>query len=155
MDKRQRFTLLGIAAAIAAVVVVIALVSGGGDDDANDQTTSQTGAAQTAPAGDSTGTAPDDTIQAKPPQPEPRQIEIEDGEPVGGVQKIDVKKDDRLAVQVSSDAPLPIHFHGYEIEKDAAPGEPGLFKLKADIDGVFEMEIESTKTKIAEITVEP
>src|SRR5215218_2602119 len=109
MDRRQRFTLLGIAAAIAAVVVVIALVSGGDDEE---PTTATTGAAETTTAGDSTGTAPDATIEAKPPQPEPKQIEIEDGKPVGGVQKFEVKSDDRLTIQVSADAEVPVHFHG-------------------------------------------
>ena len=72
------------------------------------------------------------------------------------MKKIDATKDDPLEITVNSDQELPIHFHGYDIEKDAAPGKPAVFKLKkANIDGVFEMEIESTSTKIASITVKP
>jgi hypothetical protein len=92
----------------------------------------------------------------QPSQGTTANIQIEGGQANGGVQKIEAKKGEPLQIQVASDKKLPIHFHGYDIEKPAAPGKPAVFKLdKANIDGVFEMEIESTKTKIAEITVKP
>ena len=148
MDKRQRLTLLGIAAAIAVVAVVVALVAGGGDDDSGTSTTTPTNAADTKPT--QAGSAP------APAKPAAEQISIAGGQPDGGVKKITVDKNDPLQIVVTSDQELPIHFHGYDIEKDAGPGKPATFKLtKANIDGVFEMEIESTKTKIASITVKP
>src|SRR4051794_40559256 len=150
MDKRQRLTLLGIAAVIAVAAVVIALVAGGGDDD-GDKSTSSTTAAKTGTGGDtSTATTPPE------PQGTTETIDIKGGQPDGGVDKIEATKDDPLQITVNSDQKLPIHFHGYDIEKDAAPGKPAVFKLnKANIDGVFEMEVESTGTKIASITVQP
>jgi hypothetical protein len=158
MDRRQRMTLLGIAAVIAVAAVVIALVAGGGDDDKDktDSTTAaQTETTTTTTDGDTSTTT---TTEAAPPEPQvtTANIQIVGGKPDGGVQKIEVKKNEPLEIQVGSDEELPIHFHGYDIEKDAGPGKPAIFKLKkANIDGVFEMEIESTKTKIAEITVNP
>jgi hypothetical protein len=144
MDKRQRMVLLGVAAVIAAVVLVIALSSGG-----NDKKSSTTGTSPTA----GQTSAPDKTA---PAQPVPQQIDVKGGAPDGGVKKIEVNKNDPLEIVVTSDAKVPIHFHGYDIEKDAAPGKPATFNLKkANIDGVFEMEVESTKTKIASITVKP
>jgi hypothetical protein len=140
MDKRQRVMLLGIAAVIAVAAVVIALVASGGDDKKKDSST------ETSPTAAAT----------TPPKPQPEQISIKGGQPDGGVKKIEVNKNDPLEIVVSSDQKLPIHFHGYDIEKPAAPGKPAVFNLKkAKIDGVFEMEIESTKTKIASITVKP
>jgi hypothetical protein len=153
MDKRQRMTLLGVAAAIAVVAIVIALVAGGGDDS-KDNSTSGTTAAQTTTGGGDTSA----TTETTPPEPAGTEatIDIKGGQPDGGVQKIKVAKNDPLQITVNSDQELPIHFHGYDIEKPAAPGKPAVFKLKkANIDGVFEMEIESTKTKIASITVSP
>jgi hypothetical protein len=154
MERRQRLTLLGVAAAIAVAAVVIALVVGGDDGDDN---TTQTTAAQTETGGTTTtGTQPDTaTTETAPPEPEPTQIRLKGGEPVGGVEKVEVEKDDRLEIEVTSDQELPIHFHGYDIEKDAGPDKPGVFKLKADIEGVFEIEVESTGTQIAEVTVKP
>ena len=154
MERRQRMMLLGIAAVIAVAAVVIALVAGGGDDDNGDDSTT---AAQTTTA-TSTGGDTSTTTQTAPPEPEitTANIQIVGGEPDGGVEKVEVKKNEPLEIQVASDQEVPIHFHGYDIEKDAAPGKPAIFKLKkANIEGVFEMEIESTKTKIAEITVNP
>jgi hypothetical protein len=146
MDKRQRVVLLGVAAVIAAVAIVIAITSGG-DDKKSSSTSSGSTAAQSGGA---------DTAAKAPPKPQPEQIDIKGGQPDGGVKKIKVNKNDPLNIVVNSDAKVPIHFHGYDIEKPAAPGKPAVFKLKkANIDGVFEMEVESTKTKIASITVKP
>jgi hypothetical protein len=147
MDRRQRVMLLGIAATIAVVAVVIALVAGGGDDDGDKSTSSTT----------SSTTAAQTTTETTPPEPQgaTETIDIKDGEPDGGVKDVKLKKDDPLEITVNSDQELPIHFHGYDIEKDAAPGKPAVFKLKADTEGVFEIEIESTGTKIAKVTVAP
>jgi FtsP/CotA-like multicopper oxidase with cupredoxin domain len=156
MDRRQRMTLLGIAAVIAVAAVVIALVAGGGDDD--DKSTSSTTAAQTETTTGGDETTQQTTTETTPPEPQgtTETIDIKGGEPDGGVTDIKVDKGDPLEITVNSDQELPIHFHGYDIEKDAGPGKPAVFKLKkADIDGVFEIEIESTKTKIASITVNP
>jgi len=152
MDRRQRMTLLGIAAVIAVVAVVIALVAGGGDDN-GDKSTSSTTAAQTE-----TDTSNGGQTATTPPAPQgtTETIDIKGGQADGGVKKIEGTKGDPLEITVNSDQKVPIHFHGYDIEKDAAPGKPAVFKLKkANIEGVFEMEIESTGTKIASITVKP
>jgi hypothetical protein len=156
MDRRQRVMLLGIAAAIAVAAVVIALVAGGGDDDGDNSTSSTTAAqSETTPAG-ADSTQQTTTVTTPPaPQGASETIDIKAGEPDGGVKDIKVKKDDQLEITVNSDQELPIHFHGYDIEKDAAPGKPAVFKLKAENEGVFEIEIESTGTKISEVTVGP
>ena len=152
MDRRQRMMLLGIAAAIAVVAVAVALVAGGGDDS-KDKSTSETTAAQTVTGTGDTST----TTKTTPPEPQGTQetIDIKGGEPDGGAKDIKVKKDDALEITVNSDQEVPIHFHGYDIEKDAAPGKPAVFKLKAENEGVYEIEIESTGTRIAEVTVSP
>lgn len=147
MDKRQRMTLLGIAAAIAVVAVAVALVGGG--DDEESKTTSQTTAA------DTTSAPTTDAPAQIPEEPDPEQIEVKDGEPVGGAEEIEVEKGDRVEIEVSSDEQLPIHLHGYDLERPAAPGKPARFRFRADIEGVFEMEIESTATPVAELTVKP
>src|SRR4051812_26550383 len=143
MDRRQRMTLLGIAAVIAVAAVVIALVASGGSD--NNKKTDSTAAAQTqsTPASGSGDTS---TTPTPPAAGTTASIQIQGGQPASGVQKIEAKKGEPLQITVSSDEKLPIHFHGYDIEKPTAPGKPAVFKLqKANIDGVFEMEIESTK----------
>ncbi len=154
MDKRQRVTLLGIAAAIAVAAVVIALVAGGGADGGDD--TSGTTAAQTqtqATGGDTTATT--ETAPPEPPKPEPTRVPEKGGEPVGGIEKIDVENGDRVMIDVSADAADHAHLHGYEIEKDVGPGQTAKFRFKADIEGVFELELHDSGGQIAEITVNP
>jgi FtsP/CotA-like multicopper oxidase with cupredoxin domain len=150
MDKRQRMTLLGIAAAIAVAAVVIALVAGGGDDEKSD-TTTQTQATQTQPAGgDTTETKP-----KPPPEPEVTAIRVKGGAPVGGVEEIEAKKGDTVRIDVTSDTADELHLHVYDVEKPLAPGKTTRLKFKATVEGVVELELHGSGTQIAEITVEP
>jgi hypothetical protein len=149
-------TLLGIAAAIAVAAVVIALVAGGGDEGGDE--TSGTTAAQTQTQTQATGgdtTAATETAPPEPPKPEPTRIRVKGGEPVGGVEKIDVENGDRVMIDVSADVADHAHLHGYDIEKDVGPGQTAKFRFKADIEGVFELELHDSGGQIAELTVNP
>ena len=150
MDKRQRITLLGIAAAIAAVAIVIALVAGGGDDEGSD-TTATTQATETQQEQQPTTTE----AEAEPPEPEPTQIRVKGGEAVGGAADIDVSKDDTVEIEVRADAADEAHLHGYDITKEVGPGETARFRFKADIEGVFELELHNSGGQLAKITVKP
>jgi plastocyanin len=135
MQRSQRVGLI-VAAVIVAVVAIVVLSTG--DDDSSDNGTT----AQTTTTG---GTAP-----AEVPT-----IVIKDGKPVGGVQDLEVDKGDTLEFRVKSDADHEIHMHGYDIAKDVKAGGQVTYKLTADIDGIFEIEIEDLKEQIAELTVNP
>jgi plastocyanin len=137
MQRSQRIGLI-----LAAVVVaVVAIVVSGGDDDSSDNDK----AAQTTTT----------TSGSKPSAPAVPTIMIKDGKPVGGVQDLEVDKGDTLQFRVRSDADHEIHLHGYDIEKDVEAGGQVSYKLTADIDGIFEIEIEDLKEPIAELTVNP
>jgi hypothetical protein len=158
MDKRQRLVMLGIAAVIAAVAVVIALTSGGGDDgdDSTESTAAQTTTAQTTEQDTSVA---DETATTEP-KPEPEEpevtvINVKGGEPVDGEQKITVKKGDQIAITVVADAPDHAHLHGYDVEKDVGPGVKARFREKADLEGIYELELHDSGAVLAKITVEP
>jgi plastocyanin len=136
VSRRQRIGLLAIAAAIAAVAIVVA-ASGGDDDKGSKKTGTTTQAKQ------------------KPAAPAVTRIEVRNDKPVGGIHKITVKKGDTVRLVVTSDADHEIHLHGYNILKDTSPGKPAEFRFKADIEGVFEAEIEDKKEQIAKLTVNP
>jgi plastocyanin len=136
MGRSQRIGLI-VAAVIVAVVAIVVL--SGGDDDSSDNG----GTATTTSAGGK-------TVPAEVPT-----IVIKDGEPVGGVQDLEVDKGDTLEFRVKSDADHEIHLHGYDVAKDVAAGGSVTYKLTADIDGIFEIEIEDLKEQIAELTVNP
>ena len=140
MGRSQRIGLL--VAAVVVVVVAIVLIGGGDDDDSS----STDNTAQTTSTGGST---------KKPAPPEVPTITIKDGKPVGGEQEIEVDKGDTIRFKVKSDADHEIHMHGYDIAKDVEAGGTVSYNVPADIDGIFEIEIEDLKEPIAELRVNP
>ena len=127
MGRSQRIGLI-VAAVIVAVVAIVVL--SGGDDDSSDN-------------------------KSTPVPAEVPTIVIKDGKPVGGIQDIEVDKGDTIEFRIKSDADHEIHMHGYDIAKDVSAGGSVTYKVPADIDGIFEIEIEDLKEQIAELTVNP
>ena len=165
MSRNQRIGL--IVAALVVAVLAFVIANPGEDDDSGEQaaqttTQAETGGEETAP----TETMPaeteteTETEPAEPPEPEVTRIEIRGGEVVGGPPEITVKNGDVVRIAVSSDAPDDIHLHGYDVEKQAAPGQPARFRVNADIEGSFEIESHVAEDAgndplIARLVVEP
>ena len=146
MERGQRIGL--IVAALVVAVAAFVLLSGG-DDDESTSTTTTTPTQQTdTQAGEPTATVP-------APQPEFEIVRVVNGEPAGGVKDIAVKKDDTVRLEVRSDTAAEVHIHGYDISKDVEAGGTVRFNFPADIEGVYEIELEETQTPIAELRVEP
>ena len=155
MEKRQRMTLLGIAAAIAAAAIVIALVAGGDDGEQSDTTTGAPATeTQTGAGGDTTATT-EPAEPKPPPEPEVTEIRVRDGEPVGGVKEIEAKKGDTVRIDVTSDTADELHLHVYDVTKRVRAGETTRLTFTANVEGVVELELHGSGTQIAEITVEP
>ena len=137
MSRNGRFGLLALAAVIAVVVFVLARPEEGSDK--SDDPSTEVG--QTTPAPDEPDgpDGPTATAESAPPPP-PTEIRLTGGEVQGGVQKIETKAGNTVRFVVISDAADDIHLHGYDIEKEASPGKPARFRVKADLEGVFEIE---------------
>ena len=144
MTSRTFPALLALAGVVVAVVLFIVLKD---DDPSDDGGTTTTPAAQQASGGQPSGPQ-----QAGPAVPV---IEIENGQPVGGVQEIEVAKGDDIHFIVDSDIDEEVHLHGYDIAKDVTAGGKVEFDVPATIEGVFEVELEHSVVPIAEITVTP
>jgi hypothetical protein len=112
-----------------------------------------------APPAVSTTTPAPEPAPAPAPKPKPKPkipvITIRAGQPVGGVKDIEVDKGETIRFKVRTDAPDEVHVHGFDVEKQAAPGAPASFRIDADIEGRFEVESHTTGTPLAEITVNP
>jgi len=145
VTRGQRIGLIGAALVVAALAVI--LLAGGDDDE---DTTPATTSAPTL------SQEPTASVPAPEPKPELQTIRVTGGEPQGGVADITVNKDDTVRLKVESDDTSgEIHVHGYDLMQDLEAGGSVTFRFKADIEGGFEIEIEDTKTPIAELTVEP
>ncbi len=82
-------------------------------------------------------------------------IVVRDGEPVGGVKRLEYSAGDEIRFEVSSDAAEEIHVHGYDVAKDVPAGGSVRFAIPADIEGIFEVELEELGVQIAELRVNP
>ena len=76
-------------------------------------------------------------------------------EPVGGVAEIRVKSGKRVRFVVKSDVPDEVHVHTYDISVPVAPGKPARFAFTADIEGIFEVELENAGVEVVTLRVEP
>lgn len=138
---------------VAIAILVVGFIALSGGDDSGDSTTATTTTtnAETTGGGDET----DKQEQEQGEEPEVPVIEVEDGQPVGGVQELTFNEGDTIRFQVDSDTAAEVHFHGYDIGQDVEAGGSTEFEVPADITGVFEVELEETATQIAQITVNP
>jgi FtsP/CotA-like multicopper oxidase with cupredoxin domain len=146
MTRNQRIGLLAAALVVAVVAFVIA--QSGGDD--NDGGTSQ-------PAASGGGSSQTTDTSTKPTV---FRINVKGGVVDGDTQTFTVKKNDTVRIDVTSDAPDQIHLHGYDIEKEATPGNPARFKFKANVEGAFIIESHAAEDAgneplVARLHVEP
>ena len=125
-----------VAVIVAAVVLFIVLDSGGDDN------------------GDGGGGATSATTTTAAPQV----LNVNDGEPVGGVKTLTYDKGDEVDLEIRLNRPEEeIHVHGYEIEKPAEQS-PVRLSFPAKIDGIFEIEVhhlDGTEAEIAELQINP
>ena len=48
-----------------------------------------------------------------------------------------------------------VHFHGYDIHRDVAPGHPARFVVLARLEGSYSIELEGRNQVLARVTVHP
>jgi hypothetical protein len=144
-----------LAALVALVVAFIVLKGGGSSDDGGSQQASQPATTQQQQQQTTTAEQGTTQEQAAPPAPQVVTIRVKGGAPVGGVQKLEFHKGDRIRFRVVSDSADEAHFHGYDIEKELAPGKPVTFATEASIEGRFEVELHHGGAQIARVDVLP
>jgi plastocyanin len=127
---------------VVPVLLVLAAIAGlaacGGGDDSTSAGASADGAKATS-GGESAATI----------------IVVKNGEPVGGVQELEYSAGEQVRFTVGSDVADEVHVHGYDLMKDVAAGGTVSFSFPADIEGIFEVELEGRKEQIAELRVNP
>jgi heme/copper-type cytochrome/quinol oxidase subunit 2 len=132
MSRNQR---IGLVVGALIVAIVAFVVAQPGDDDDSAPSSSGTQTQTTSDGGTETETQPEE-----PAEPPVTRIDVKGGVIAGDVKSIEVAKGDTVRIVVSSDVEDEIHLHGYDIERQAAPGKPARFKFKADVEGAFELE---------------
>ncbi len=82
-------------------------------------------------------------------------IEFKNGEAVGGVTKIEANAGERVRFKVHSDVAEEVHVHGYDLMKDVPAGGTIEFDFPAEIEGIFEAEMEGAGVQVLELRVNP
>lgn len=134
-----RTAILGVVVVVVAVVLLIVL-SGGNSDSG-----STTGKGSTSSDG---GTAK--------PAEVPTVVVNKQGEPVGGIADLTYKQGEQIHFKVEVPFEEEIHLHGYDVMKEVPKGGGTVtYDLPAEIEGVFEAELEGRGVQIVELKVEP
>ncbi len=156
VERRQRIVFAAIAALIAVVAVVV--LAGGRD--------AETERADRPPA-TATGTSTPVPQEAEPqatatPTPtatatrEPIEtIRYRGGRVAGGLAKLRFEKGDTVRFAVASDVAEEVHVHGYDVTKDVEAGGTVRFSFPAEIEGIFEVELEGSHAQVAQLRVDP
>ncbi len=119
-------------------IALLALTACGGDDP--ERTPEPTG----APTSEPTPSVAETTID----------VEVTDGEVVGGMKRVEVALGNEVRLQVRSDVADEVHVHGYDIKADiAAGGGVNVPVFIADVPGVFVVELEQRQLHILELEV--
>jgi FtsP/CotA-like multicopper oxidase with cupredoxin domain len=140
-----RTALIGVVLVVVAVALLIVL--SGGDEGGSDTSTSRNavGKESSKNGGGETSAKPELTTI----------VVGKDGKPVGGVAEIDVHKGDEVRFRVKSAIAEEIHVHGYDLMKDVPAGGTVSFEFPAELEGIFEAELEGQAEQILELRVEP
>lgn len=149
MSRAQRLTFLAIAAAIA-IVAVILLTASGGDEE---PTTTSATTTPTPTATPEPGETPAEETPTPTPTPtaEPQPPLVTQGK----VTKLRFEQGETVRFRVRANVADEVHVHGYDLKKDIEPGRTISFSFKADIPGIFEIELENAAEEIAQLRVDP
>ena len=93
--------------------------------------------------------------QISPDAPRERTIDLAVENGAMTPDEVEVGEGDRVRLRVTSDEPLEIHLHGYDLEREVAAGEPATLSFEADLTGRFEMEDHESEEVLGVLTVQP
>jgi hypothetical protein len=141
--------------AIALVVVLFVVLNGDDSNDSSSTTATTQQAGGTGATGKADATADGKPAQTNPQLKPPVTIVVRNGKPVGGVKRLEYKKGDHVRFVVRSDVSDEIHVHGYDRSNLVNAGGTARFDFKANLEGVFEVELENLHRQIAELRVTP
>jgi heme/copper-type cytochrome/quinol oxidase subunit 2 len=68
--------------------------------------------------------------------------------------EVTVKEGDRVRLRITSDEPVQLHLHGYDLEKDITANEPAELEFDATTPGRFQIENEQTHKQLGALLVQ-
>ena len=90
-----------------------------------------------------------------PAGPQTREFDLMISEGIMEPSDITVTEGDQVVLRLSTDSPLEVHVHGYDLEREVEPDEPARLSFEADLTGRFEIEAHETEEELGTLVVEP
>ena len=72
-----------------------------------------------------------------------------------GAMTRDEVEGDHLTLRLTSEEPLQVHIHGYDLQRELAPGKPVTLLFEADLTGRFEIEDHEFEEVLGVLLVQP
>ena len=142
---------LAIAVVIAAAaVIVLAGGDDGGGESADEPPVTATATPSASATDEPSATVPTEETATPEPTPEPPPLLRS-----GRVRRIEVEKGETVRFRATSANADHVHVHGYDRLKDIPAGKTVTVSFKADIEGIFEIELEDAGEQIGELRVVP
>jgi heme/copper-type cytochrome/quinol oxidase subunit 2 len=69
--------------------------------------------------------------------------------------EVSVTEGAQVNLQITSDRPIEFHVHGYDLEEEVQPGEPGELVFEATTTGRFPIEDHDTEAELGTLLVQP
>jgi FtsP/CotA-like multicopper oxidase with cupredoxin domain len=154
MSQRNR-ALTALGAVLVLVIAFVLLRPGDDDTTNNEQAATVAAPAATTPSAPAPTTSTAAPAPAAKPRPKVTTVRAVGLKPVGGITSIKANKGDTVRFTVTSDQPENVHLHGYDVEKPVAPGKPARYVFKANIEGIFEVELEESGVQLIKLQVDP
>jgi hypothetical protein len=132
----------GVAVVSAVLLALTACARGATEQQSNEPGSGQ----QDEISGDQGGDAESQATSIK--------VKVENGRIIGVGDSVRVSTGTRVRIRVGADVEDEVHVHGYDLMSDVAPGDPAVIAFKADIPGVFEVELESAGVQLFELEVQ-
>lgn len=145
--RAGRRPLVPLLATLLAVLLAVAAGCGSSDSSSTDTVASTT----SVPTSSTAGSAASSTTSTKPSTV--INLTIVGGKVAGGVSRHGVTLGDEVILRVTSDVDEELHVHGYDHKVELLAGTPAELSFSADIPGVFEVELEQSGRKVAELRV--
>ncbi len=101
----------------------------------------------TTSSGDPTETPADE------PQERIYEVAIEGG--AMSPDEISAEEGDFVTLRLTSESPVEVHLHGYDLEEEVSPGEEAELSFEADATGRFEIEDHETEAQLGTLLVQP
>ncbi len=148
MSRNQRIALL----AVAALIAVAAFVALRPDDD---QTTTANSQATPVPETTTTSPSADEPTTRSEQQPRRKQKPKPPLLIAGKERTLTSSKGEMVRFRVRHPSAEQVHVHGYDVKKDIPAGRTVTVSFPAELEGIFEVELEHSHTPLGSIRVEP